>query len=155
VRAKHLFAVLAALGTLAGCAKPEPYRPAVDMTGRTEVDYNYDLLYCREAARQQDVASGVAVGVAAGAVLGPVIGAASGAGAGVGIATGVPAGAVAGGAAASAYDQANNAQYRNPIDACMQQRGWTLLGSQATDLSRPPADTKADGSKGTAPATSQ
>jgi len=154
VRARHVIAALAMLGALEGCAKPAPYRPPVDMTGRTEVDYDYDLLYCREAARQQDVASGVAVGVVAGAVLGPAIGAASGAGAGVGITAGVPAGAVAGGAAASAYDQATNAQYRNPIDACMQRRGWTLLGA-APDLSQPPADTKADGSIGAAPATSQ
>ncbi|MFO0997758.1 MAG: hypothetical protein U1F33_13840 [Alphaproteobacteria bacterium] len=132
--------LLALSALLAACAEPAPYQPLVDMSGRTEADYKYDLLYCREAARQRDIATGVGIGVLAGAALGPVVGAASGAGAGVGVATGVPAGAVAGGTAASVHDQAIDAQFKDSIDRCMVDRGWTLRNPQPADLSAPPSD---------------
>ena len=120
--------------SLAACAtdpRAGTYRPTVDMTGRTQAQYDYDLLTCRENARQQDIVTGVVIGVLAGAALGALGGAIAG-DAGTGAALGAPGGAVLGGAAASAYGDirtANGAEdpYAPRIKSCLIEKGYTIL----------------------------
>jgi hypothetical protein len=111
------------------------YRPAVDMAGRTEAQYDYDLLVCRESARQQDIITGVVIGVLAGAAFGALGGALAG-DAGTGAAIGAPAGALLGGAAASAYGDVRTGTeaadpYAGRVKACLVEKGYTILAPKA------------------------
>lgn len=120
---------------LSACAATPQYRPKVDMAGKTPAEYDYDLLICRENARQVDIVMGVAIGVVAGAALGALGGAIAG-DAGTGAAIGAASGAVAGGAVASASNDvkaANAAEdpMAKRIRACMTERGYTVLDGPA------------------------
>lgn len=120
---------------LSACTATAQYQPKVDMAGKTQAEYDYDLLICRENARQVDIAMGVVIGVVAGAALGALGGAIAG-DAGTGAAIGAAGGAVVGGAAASAHGDikaANAAEdpMAKRIRACMTERGYTVLDGPA------------------------
>jgi uncharacterized protein YcfJ len=138
------WAVLAAALTgLAACARYHEYQPKVDMTGHTQAQYDYDLLLCRENARELDVLKGAPIGVIAGTALGAGAGALAG-DAGMGAATGAPAGAIAGAAAGSLYGQVETVRtgvdpHAVEIRQCLEQRGYKILDPAPTPAAAPPA----------------
>ncbi len=132
--ARRKATALLAAAALAACATAPAYRPAVDMTGKTTAEYDYDLHLCRENARQVDIVWGVALGIVFGAAFGALGGALAG-DAGTGAALGAAGGAVAGGAGTSAYNDikaANAAEdpMAKRIRACMVERGYTILDGE-------------------------
>src|SRR5579875_965098 len=125
-RAFAAVGALACIAMLGACAGVPEYRPAVDMTGHTQAQYDFDLEVCREDAAQIDILRGAAIGAIAGTATG------------AGAVTGLAGGALAGGAAGSLYGKAETARSGSDPDApfirsCMAQRGYVLLDPAAPD----------------------
>lgn len=138
------FAIILMVAGLSACTFPKEYEPAVDMTGHTKAQYDYDLTLCRENAKELDILPGVAIGVVAGAGLGGAFGALAG-DAGAGAAIGVPAGAIAGGAAGSLYQPGKIAlEGQDPHAAyvrdCLKGRGYDLLDLEPAEAERAGAE---------------
>ncbi|HLI13628.1 MAG TPA: hypothetical protein VKY65_18705 [Alphaproteobacteria bacterium] len=136
-RAFAAMGALACLAMLGACAGVPEYRPAVDMTGHTQAQYDFDLEVCREDAAQIDILRGAAIGAIAGTAIGAGAGTFLG-DTGVGAVTGLAGGALAGGAAGSLYGKAETARSGSDPDApfirsCMAQRGYVLLDPAAPD----------------------
>ncbi len=134
------FAIILMVAGLSACTFPKEYEPAVDMTGHTRAQYDYDLTLCRENAKELDILPAVAIGVVAGAGLGGAFGALAG-DAGAGAAIGVPAGAIAAGAAGSLYQPGKIAlEGQDPHAAdvrdCLKGRGYTLLDLEPAEAER-------------------
>jgi hypothetical protein len=130
--ARRLPIALAPLALLAACATYREYEPVVDMAGHTKAAFDYDLLVCRENAKELDVLRGLPFGVIGGAALGSAAAAAAGGSVLAGTATGAAGGAIAGAAAGSLYGRATTAitgrdPHTGEIRQCLQARGYTLL----------------------------
>ncbi len=130
----RILTALLALAALASCADYPEYQPVVDMAGHAKAAYDYDLLLCRENARELDVLKGAVIGALAGAALGAGIGAATGSAAG-GAVLGTTAGIVGGGGAGSLHGSAATAQtgrdpHEGDIRRCLKARGYRLLDEE-------------------------
>jgi outer membrane lipoprotein SlyB len=124
---KSMALIVCMTGGLAACAGAD-YRPAVDMTGHTQAQYDRDLAMCQNQARSvrnnedeaEDAGLGAIGGAAGGAVLG-AIGGNAGLGAGVGALTGLV------GAGGYKEAQTENREQRI-ITKCMRAHGFNVLG---------------------------
>jgi outer membrane lipoprotein SlyB len=127
------------LPALAACALNGEYEPVVDMTGHTKSQYDYDLLVCRENAKQPYIAGGLVFGALGGAALGAGIGALTGS-AGTGAAIGAGAGAVGGAAAGSLYGPgtaqlSNTDPLAGAVRRCLEERGYKVLDPEPAEPS--------------------
>ena len=121
---KKTCSVLLAIIFLASCAS---FQPMVDMRGKSQYQYNYDLRDCQEYANQVSPATtglvGAGVGAGVGAVLGGIVGAffgCPGETAAFGAAIGGASGGMRGVGSGAVSQQ-------NIIRKCMEGRGWNVL----------------------------
>jgi outer membrane lipoprotein SlyB len=131
------------LPALVACAPSAEYAPAVDMTGHAKSQYDYDLLVCRENAKQPYILGGLALGAIGGAAMGAGIGALTGS-AGTGAAVGAGVGMVGGAAAGSLYGPATAETsgvdpLAGAVRQCLEERGYKLLDADPSASSAAPA----------------
>jgi len=118
------YMMLTALLFLTSCST---FRPMVDMSGKRQSQYNYDIQECQAYAEQVNPGESAIVGAAGGAAVGAILGGI------VGAFFGCPGETAAFGAAlfgAGGGMQGAGAGARSQKDIirrCMQGRGWSVL----------------------------
>lgn len=120
---KKLFAIVLIL-SMTACAT---YRPIVDMRGKSQAWYEYDLKQCQEYAKRINTGTSAAVGAGVGAGIGAIMGGIVGAFFGC---TGRTAafGAALGGATGGIQGAGEGARSQKEIICrCMRGRGWNVL----------------------------
>jgi len=123
---KRTIVAIVSLALVAGCATIDHgYRPVIDTAGVNQAQLDRDLVECRQFAKERlDAANGAVAGAVAGAVLTVALVAILG-GSGRDLSRAAGAGALGGGVGGAAGAERDQRQI---VAACLQQRGYRVLG---------------------------